>query len=669
MTGPLKEYYNLYVEYDNSSVSFQEEFDTVSYTLLTKNEIYKYIDYIKVGKWGYQPIGTRKLMVVQPHKIQIFDLSIIVKDDKEQDFGKLEQVVQLKSGKNVPILQQLREFGKDVTPIFNIDLSEILIKEQPPVSTKETATTTTTIIEEEKKNANAITFDGEPVTFDEEPIGVDFNSENPELIVEVYPIFPNEFSDGIIDNSNNPAFNVEKVAKVFASHIKNLKDESGQMVGVFGKWGRGKSYFIEKVFDQFKSETSEPFIKVKFQAWKYQNTTSVWAYLYETFIEEYLRVEWYNKWFRIFCLSIKRNGHWKAWIRPLILIFAGLLAIKFTPAFKDADVFEITIKLAGIAGTLAVAINKISSIVSKIKKPAISIFDSITKIPSFKSALGIQAEIQKELKSLIEAWSNYLGKKRILLFVDDLDRCSESQIIEIIDSLRVILDDKEITKSMLILVALDEDKLKRAIKTKYKELFKYEEDKLQAIVDEYMDKLFISAIKLYPISFDERAEFVEKLAKQINFEDNVEEVVEKEKEQLPTPTQTSIPETNSDAEPERSPDSIQGTTTKSAASPEPTPASEAQKRSKNLEETEVTILQSKIKLANKELTPRQIRILIYRYLLARNLWRIFYEGLDFKSENAVDEIMRFSGYSNEDSTAETKVYPGLSNVVRMVVAY
>ena len=210
-------------------------------------------------------------------------------------------------------------------------------------------------------------------------------------------------------------------------------------------------------------------------------------------------------------------------------------------------------------------------------------------------------------------------------------------------------------------MALDEKKLEKAISKKYENLFTKEE--LPEIVAEYMDKLFISAIKLFPISFDDRAEFVIKLAKQINLEEN-------QKEDLTTKTgssQTPIPtpETDSNTELEESPDSGQGT----APNPTPTPASEVPKSSKNLEEVEVALLQEKIKSTKKELTPRQIRILIYRYLLARNLWLISFDVIDWKAGDAIDEIMRFSGYAQADAKAETKVNPGLSSIARMVVAY
>jgi len=653
MSAQKTEYYNLYVEFQNMESNEDEFYNTFAYTLLDRNVLNQYIDLIKRKSWGEFPVGKQILQVVPAHTIKIFDISNVDFKGDVNNRDELLKLVPLNPDTELTLFEQLERYGKDVTKeIFGEELETFLNHLQFELQI-------------ERRGINAQTGElGSLFTKGNTKGG---SSVKADLTGKILPFFPNEFSEGIKDSSIEPAFEVKKVARVFADHIKNLKDESGQMAGVFGQWGRGKSYFINEVIKIYGSGKSSPFMMIKFQAWKYQNTQSIWAYLYETFIEEYLKVNWWNKWTRIFCLSINRNGHWKTWIWPLIGILIGVFAFSFTSTLTEDSERQLIIKIAGFVATLAISIDKGSSIMKKIKNPATSIFNSFSKAPSFKEVLGVQAEIQKELKNLIKAWSKKFNNKRILLFVDDLDRCSENQIIEIIDSLRVILDDELITKHILILVALDEKKLAKAIGKKYENLFSPEE--LPEIVAEYMDKLFISAVKLFPISFDDRAEFVEKLANQINLEDNKIVGVKTKLKSSPTKTPTLIPQTTSDAEPEGSPDSIQGTTTKSGTSPESTPALEPQKSSKNIEETEVTILQTKIKLAKNELTPRQIRILIYRYLLARNLWRIFYEGLDFKSENAVDEIMRFSGYSNEDSTAETKVYPGLSNIVRMVVAY
>ena len=632
------EYFNLYVEYQSTESKGEDFYNTFAYAVLNENEIKQYIDLVKQKSWGEQAIGNRKLQVVPAHTIKVFDLSKVIQKGDSYNRDELLKMVPLNPDTEVTLLEQLERYGEDVTKeMFGEELQIFLNDLQLEIQI-------------EQRGINAET--GE--------LGSFFSEENmkgqvksgssveADLKDKVSPLFPKEFQERIVDNSIPPAFNVEKIASVFASHVKNLRDESGQMVGVFGQWGRGKSFFTKEVFKVLDGEVPTSFHTIKFQAWRYQQTPSIWAYLFETFIEEFLNVVWWKKAYRHFNLTISRQGHWKTWVWPLIGIIVSILAFSFTSKLVDDSERQIIIKILGAVGTLTISFHQGKAIMEKIKKPATTIFNSFSKAPSFKSVLGVQAEIEKELKHLLNAWSKYLDKKRILLFVDDLDRCNEEQIIDIIDSLRVILDDDEIKTQILILVALDEDKLKRAIIQKYKGLFT-ETVKLDEIVSEYMDKLFISAIKLFPITLDDRSEFVRKLAKQINSEDISEQDLQSEEEQTPTPRPTPTPTPTS--------------------TPTSTPTPEVRISSKNLDGIEITMLQEKTKTTNQELTPRQIRILIYRYLLARNLWLVFFNELDWKVGDAIDEIMRFSRFSKESAEAKTKVFAGLSNIARMVVAY
>lgn len=644
MAAP-KKYFNLYFETPNKDYSEQEIFNTFGYPVLDENEINQYIDLLKRKSWGEHTIGKYTLQVTPPTKIKIFDLSKVGNKGDVYSRDELLKMVPLNLDDDITLFEQFERYGADVTKeMFEDEIDFLLSQLQIEIQV-------------EQRGINAET--GESGSFfTEENIKGQVKSGSSvegKLEDKASPIFPNPFSNGIIDNSIEPAFKVEKIALVFANHLKNLKHENGQMIGVFGQWGRGKSYFLKNVFDILHSEKRQQFIQVNFQAWRYQNTPSIWAYLYETFIEEYLKVSWYEKLYRVFKLNERRNGKWKSWILPLFTIVFGIIWILVFNINDKLQGLNFLIKWSGGLASFLIIVFKLSYFGYFSKDPAIKIFNTISKVPSFKGILGVQAEIQKELVYLIQAWTEINKDKRILLFFDDLDRCSEHQLMNIIDSLRVMLDDEKINKHLLILVALDELKLTAAINEKYKKLT--DEEQKPEFASEYLDKLFISAIKLFPISFDERAEFVKKLAKQINLEVSQEKggttVLE------PTPT----PETDSKAESGKSTDINQGT------NPAPTPEPEIQKSSKNLEDVEVTMLQEKIQLANKDLTPRQIRILIYRYLLARNLWLTFYDVIDWKAGDAIDEIMRFSGFSKEDPKADTKVFGGLSKIVRMVVAY
>ena len=50
-----------------------------------------------------------------------------------------------------------------------------------------------------------------------------------------------DFSIKTFDES--PCFDVEKLSDIFADHIHSMSNESSQMIGIFGRWGRGKTYF------------------------------------------------------------------------------------------------------------------------------------------------------------------------------------------------------------------------------------------------------------------------------------------------------------------------------------------------------------------------------------------------------------------------------------------
>ena len=120
---------------------------------------------------------------------------------------------------------------------------------------------------------------------------------------------------------------------------------------------------------------------------------------------------------------------------------------------------------------------------------------------SFENLLGMQAAIEKEFVFLTKLW-----KKQIIIFVDDLDRCSEDRILSVIDSLRIMTENKHISEKVTIVAAIDERILKRVIKNKYKEMVDKDEQILNTLTREYLDKLFLFGIKLSALSNNEKIE-------------------------------------------------------------------------------------------------------------------------------------------------------------------
>jgi hypothetical protein len=88
--------------------------------------------------------------------------------------------------------------------------------------------------------------------------------------------------------------------------------------------------------------------------------------------------------------------------------------------------------------------------------------------------------------------------KRILLVVDDLDRCLPGELIDIVEAVKLLLEDPALAQRVQVLVLVDEEPLDVAIRERFKALIEArgsaESD--ASTVREHKEKLFLCALRL-----------------------------------------------------------------------------------------------------------------------------------------------------------------------------
>ncbi|KAB8151252.1 hypothetical protein EZY14_019365 [Kordia sp. TARA_039_SRF] len=467
-------------------------------------------------------------------------------------------------------------------------------------------------------------------------------------------IFGNGYSTH--DYDFEPKLDVKVLSRSFANLIRNLKNSPGQMLGVFGQWGRGKTYFMRQVLEELdlthrKKADNEAkqnqFYYLKFHAWKYQDTEGVWAYLYQNIMELYLthkndKSKKYGNWFQrnlyypiaakwnetqlLFKLNRIRNGIFNLSLFLLILLVTVFIVIFYPDFLNDIKFWTVFI------GT-SISIQGFSFLSKawKLGDKGKRLVKRYTHKPNFNKLLGVQAEIQEELKYVLRAWmkteikeedgkaieSLRNDQKRLLLFVDDIDRCHEERLIQVIDALRVMLEEDEILMRVIIVAAIDEDILERAIQWKYRNFLNETEEvgRDNTLVKEYMDKLFISCLKLPPLYIEEKNEILDSYAQKIGVQEIAvqEEETDEDKDELKT--ENNIEEPVADDYQVIQNDEENRLTT------------EDNKENKfviTVEELE--LLKRYAENITERVTPRQLRIFMYRYLLARNIGQQFNGG-------------------------------------------
>jgi len=286
----------------------------------------------------------------------------------------------------------------------------------------------------------------------------------------------------IKDNNVEACFDVEYLAECYVKLIDTAcghRENNVCLFGIFAPWGRGKSYFFKKIKEYINERKRADAIQydiVEFNAWKYQETPAIWAYLFETL---YNSKGW---WFK-FRYTFSRN--WKSifsetllCLSPTLITVLGTLLQKY---ITNIDNILIGTSVAGLISIIGLIFN----FISKHYNSAISLIKKYSKGVSFARELGVQAEIEKEITSLLKFWikTKKTSKKKVILYIDDIDRCSETKMTSIIDSLRTVLENEEIRKRLIIICSIDPEKIIKGIEYKYETIYNDKEERRSIAID------------------------------------------------------------------------------------------------------------------------------------------------------------------------------------------
>lgn len=402
-------------------------------------------------------------------------------------------------------------------------------------------------------------------------------------------------------NTAKPSFGVEAIAKTLSSIIINIPERSGMMIGVFGKWGRGKTYLVNKIWENISSQTL--FHRVNFSAWKYQDTKESWAYLYETMMKQYLSEDskvklgkstkslpkTLGRYHKLWKLNLQKHKWFP--IISFIMVFGLSLYWSF---FAD----KISIIKAIVSTFGLVLLAKMILFYFQQRTTAIGLLTKYFYRPSFSDYLGLQAEVENELESLMKTWiPDPSNNEKVLLFVDDIDRCDFEKVISIVDGLRIILDNPEIHKRLLIVTAIDEEILREALVVKYNAIKILNIPKMY---QEYLEKVFIIGIKLNKLEKIEMEEYLGKILPDLNLDTKEEQDITNDK---------SIAEEKSGDE----------NINEELSELEFT-------ENKELTELELTEDEKRYLITSiqklKDATPRKIKIFYYKYLILKQLFHV-----------------------------------------------
>ncbi|MFF5381112.1 KAP family P-loop NTPase fold protein [Pedobacter suwonensis] len=270
--------------------------------------------------------------------------------------------------------------------------------------------------------------------------------------------------------------------KVHADLLINIINDESILpitIGVFGDWGSGKSSILQIVKEEFDKADDKDSLSIYFNGWTFEGYDDAKAALLNSILKE---LEENKKISEEIKDSIKEKAKklWKSidWIRGAGMVMKNV-ALPAVSAYFTGGLSLIPFAFQKLAEWGDNPENIIERLQSEEGREIYSAFVKQGKEEDKKSINAV-AEFRKDFSELLEA----TGFKRLVVIIDDLDRCSPERIIENLEAIKLFLN---VPKTAFIIGA-DPRIVKYAIEHKYKNNKEIEEENNRIVID-YLEKL------------------------------------------------------------------------------------------------------------------------------------------------------------------------------------
>lgn len=289
----------------------------------------------------------------------------------------------------------------------------------------------------------------------------------------------------------------------FTPYVETLADiiQTGNTpltIGVFGTWGSGKTSLMKMV----KKNLPDDFTVAWFDAWKYDKEETLW---------------------RAFLLNVlfaveQKSGETEELKTLKTMLYRGLEFEK--TGGVTIDLAKLGAKVAEGAVQIGLSfippLATLADMVKELQQSGVGNMASGFETAIQRERTKIYVEQVRSLEQFQDKFSNlvksYIVPKRLVVFVDDLDRCLPEKAIEVLEAIKLFLD----VENCVFVLGLDQEAISRGIEMKYKEFGEAQDGESQKKFTiegvRYLEKIIQLPFQIPPVEKDDMGDFVHGLS-------------------------------------------------------------------------------------------------------------------------------------------------------------
>lgn len=291
----------------------------------------------------------------------------------------------------------------------------------------------------------------------------------------------------------------------FADLITSPHTQPPLTIGIFGSWGMGKSFLLEHIQREIERRQAAdrhavPQVHVvRFNAWEYSSMDVVWPALVRMIVSRLDKLSTWpvhrRLWTRVrWNIARQWRQLWPRLIAGAIVVVALIVAA----AMNGED--NVAKAIGGVAAALGIA-----GVLKAAKDPVANWVTTLFADSDYGDQLQVMKDIKHDLTTLEERLHEHGDPDqpvtgRILILIDDLDRCEPAKAVEVLQALNLLLN----FNSFVVALGIDARIVTGAIEKHYEGLL----GKAGASGYEYLDKIVQIPFRIPEPGRDEIISFV-----------------------------------------------------------------------------------------------------------------------------------------------------------------
>jgi len=283
-------------------------------------------------------------------------------------------------------------------------------------------------------------------------------------------------NDKAIEHSHEDKYGYRPLVDALSSLITSYKTTAPFSIVIDGAWGSGKSSIMNMVKNKIEAFGVQ---SIFFNVWYHQNEEHILANLIENFYAKLV-----PPFFSLSNIIFRVNIFIKRVLtKPDHLIVLTLLVILSFLISNNTELSNIPLAIL----YFLYLTKKLSAETAQIKN-YLKHLEKAFKLNRPNAQIGLRQEFVNALNELLG-----ITEQRVVLFIDDLDRCSDSEIMEILKTVNYLSE----IKNLIIIMGVDTPKVKDAIARNYQvSNGNLKIEKAQELASEYLQKIFNNTIKV-----------------------------------------------------------------------------------------------------------------------------------------------------------------------------